>query len=166
MTGYHRDLFEPGWGTDRGCGVRDRILARDLVDVRHRPGTRGCVVTAGTLHDSYTGSTVAFVKGERTSTLVQVDHRYAAALAWQHGAQQWTPDRRERFFNDPTNLQAVSASVNQAKGASGPGSWLPPNKAYRCRYVIAFVEVAARWKLSMNPGDHRMSTAVLNRCTR
>lgn len=165
-TGYERDRFGSGWATVRGCDMRNRILARDLVDVTYRPGTRNCVVATGTLHDLYTGATVPFTKGERTSTLVQIDHRYPLALAWQQGAQAWTEDRREQFANDPTNLQAVEGEINQEKGASGPGSWLPPNKGYRCQYVTAFVEVAHRWQLSMNPGDHRMAQTVLDRCSR
>lgn len=164
-TGYSRDRFGSGWATVRGCDVRNRILARDLTQVTYRPGTHDCVVATGTLHDPYTGALVAFSRGERTSTLVAVDHRYALALAWQQGAQDWTEERRQQFSNDPRNLQAVGGRTNNAKGASGPGSWLPPNKSYRCRYVIAFVEVAAHWQLSMNPGDHKAAAAVLDHCT-
>lgn len=163
-TGYERDRFGSGWATVRGCDIRNRVLARDMVDVSYKPGTRSCVVAAGTLHDPYSGRTIPFTKGERTSTLVQVDHRYPLALAWQQGAQTWDDRRRESFSNDLDNLQATSGRTNQAKGASGPGSWLPPHRPYRCRYVVEFVEVAAEWGLSMNPGDHAMSERVLARC--
>lgn len=164
MTGYRRDLYGRGWPTVAGCNMRDRILSRDLVDVVHRPGTHGCVVESGTLHDPYTGKTIHFLKGNKTSTLVQVDHRYPLALSWQQGAQQWTPAKREQFYADPINLVAVAGEINQAKGASGPGSWLPPAKATRCRYVADFVHVASRYALSMNPGDHQTAEAVLRRC--
>ena len=50
---------------------------------------------------------------------------------------------RERFASDPANLVAVAGTVNEAKRDSGPGSWLPPDKAYRCRSVIDFVSIAA-----------------------
>lgn len=164
LTGYRRDLYGNGWPTVAGCDVRNRILGRDLVDVVYRPGTHNCVVESGTLHDSYTGKTIRFVKGNKTSSLVQVDHRYPLALSWQQGAQQWTQAKREQFSADPANLIAVEGKINQAKGASGPGSWLPPNKAIRCQYVTTFVLVAARYQLSMNPGDHRAAESVLRRC--
>ncbi|MDN5802999.1 MAG: HNH endonuclease family protein [Microlunatus sp.] len=163
-TGYRRDLYGHGWPTVAGCGMRDRILSRDLVDVVYRPGTRDCVVESGTLHDPYTGKTIHFVKGNTTSTLVQVDHVYPLALSWQQGAQQWNRSQREQFYADPANLVAVDGRTNQAKGASGPGSWLPPNKLIRCQYVTDFVTVASRYELSMNPGDHQAAESVLRRC--
>jgi len=163
-TGFRRILYGQGWPTVGGCDMRNRILSRDLVDVVYRPGTHDCVVQSGILHDPYTGKIVRFRKGDTTSSLVQVDHRYALALSWQQGARQWSKARREQFASDPGNLVAVDGSINEAKGASGPGSWLPPNREYRCRYVIDFVVVAARYELSMNPGDHRAAEAVLDRC--
>lgn len=164
MTGYRRDLYGRGWPSVGGCDMRNRILSRDLVDVVYRSGTRDCVVESGTLNDPYTGRTIHFVRGNDTSSLVQVDHRYPLALSWQQGAQQWSQARREKFAADPLNLVAVEGKVNQAKGASGPGSWLPPHSAARCQYVADFVVVAARYQLSMNPGDHRAASEVLRRC--
>jgi hypothetical protein len=163
-TGYRRDLYGHGWPTVAGCDIRNRILSRDLVDVVYRPKTHDCVVESGTLHDPYTGATLHFRRGNTTSTLVQIDHRYPLALSHQQGAQQWSQEKREQFAADPANLVAVEGRINQAKGASGPGSWLPPNKVYRCRYVIDFVIIAAKYDLSMNPGDHRAAQLVLRRC--
>lgn len=163
-TGYRRALYGHGWPTVAGCDMRNRILSRDLVDVVYRPGTHGCMVQSGTLHDPYTGKTVEFVKGDTTSSIVQIDHRYPLALSWQQGAQQWNETKRELFAADPANLIAVEGAVNESKGASGPGSWLPPDRSYRCAYVINFVTVAARYELSLNPGDHQAAERVLQRC--
>ena len=81
-------------------------------------------------------------------------------LSWQQGAQQWDQVKRGQFAADPANLVAVDG--NQAKGASGPGSWLPPNKGYRCRYVIDLVGVTSP---ALNePGDHQTAESVLRRC--
>lgn len=164
MTGYDRDLFGGGWAVRSGCDMRNRTLTRDLVDVVHRPRTHGCVVETGTLHDPYTGRRIEFQKGDTTSTLVQIDHRVPLALAWQQGAQQWSPERRETFANDPANLQSTDGSTNQQKGDSGPGSWLPSNEAYRCEYVARFVLVAAEYDLTVTSGDHAQIDRVLNRC--
>ena len=38
LTGYRRDLYGNGWPTVAGCDVRNRILGRDLVDVRLSSG--------------------------------------------------------------------------------------------------------------------------------
>lgn len=144
-SGYDRDLFGDGWAVQSGCDMRNRLLARDLVDVAYRPGTQDCVVESGTLADPYTGDTFAFQKGNTTSSLVQIDHLVPLALAWQQGAQGWSEDRREAFANDPANLQATDGATNQQKGASGPGSWLPPNKGYRVRV-----------RRSLRPGRRRL----------
>ena len=163
-TGYTRRQFGTGWLTVAGCDMRNRTLAKDLSNVVFRAGTHDCVVERGTLHDPYTGATMPFVLGNTTSTLVQIDHRLSLLLAWQQGAQQWTPEKRVAFANDPANLVAVEGKINQAKGASGPGSWLPPNKSYRCSYVIAWLDVADKYDLSINPGDHQAASHVLAHC--
>ena len=163
-TGYTRRQFGTGWLTVAGCDMRNRTLAKDLSNVVYRLGTHDCVVERGTLHDPYTGATMPFVRGNTTSTLVQIDHRFSLLLAWEQGAQQWTPEQRVAFANDPANLVAVEGKVNQAKGASGPGSWLPPNKSYRCSFVIAWLDVADGYGLSINSGDHQAASHVLASC--
>lgn len=164
-TGYSRDAFGDGWASRDGCSVRELILARDLVDIEFATGSKQCQVLSGVLNDPYSGTKINFERGPQTSAAVHVDHRYPLILAWQQGAQQWTQQQREEFANDPGNLQAVACSVNQSKGGSGPGSWLPPNKAYRCTYLITFVQVTAKWKLSINKGDHSMILSQLRKCS-
>src|SRR5262249_41891366 len=62
QTGYSRDAFGPPWTDDvnvpgghNRCDTRDDILRRDLTDRT----SRGCAVLSGTLHDPYTGTTIA-----------------------------------------------------------------------------------------------------------
>ncbi|MBY4576322.1 deoxyribonuclease, partial [Gordonia paraffinivorans] len=76
-TGYDRALFGQQWSDDvnvegghNGCDTRNDILRRDLTDITVKPGTRGCVVLSGTLHDAYTGKTIPFVRGQGTSSAV------------------------------------------------------------------------------------------------
>lgn len=75
-TGYDRDQFGQRWADiDRnGCDQRNDILNRDLTNKTYKPGTRDCVVLTGTLADPFTGTTINFVRGEKTSSAVQVDH--------------------------------------------------------------------------------------------
>ena len=71
-----------------GCDTRNDILARDLEGETFKPGTRDCVVLTGTLDDPYTATTIAFERGNATSSAVQIDHVVALSDAWQKGAPQ------------------------------------------------------------------------------
>ena len=64
------------------------MLARDLDNETFRPDTNNCIVLTGTLHDPYTGTTIAFQRGQATSDDVQIDHVVALSNAWQTGAHQ------------------------------------------------------------------------------
>ncbi len=115
-TGYDRDLFGQAWSDDvsvagghNGCDTRNDILARDLVDIAYKPGTRDCVVLSGTLTDTYTGTSIAFTRGQETSTAVQIDHVVALSDAWQKRptARCADPRRlRERSEKSPGGRRA------------------------------------------------------------
>lgn len=163
---YDRDLFGQRWAdVDRnGCDTRNDVLARDLIDVTFKAKTNNCKVRSGTLTDPYDGSIVHFVSGQNTSVLVQIDHVVPLAWAWHHGAYAWTDAERLEFANDPTNLRATSEAMNQSKKASGPGSWLPPDKTLQCRYAIEWVTVLSEYDLSINTSDRDATRRVLNSC--
>ena len=164
-TGYSREEFGPTWAdVDRnGCDTRNNVLRRDLVDVTTKPGTRGCVVLRGTLDDPYTGTTIDFERGERSSE-VQIDHVVALADAWQKGAQAWSPEKRERFANDPANLLAVDGGANQSKGAGDAATWLPANTGYRCAYALRQSVVKASYGLWVTQAEHDALTRAVDRC--
>ncbi len=124
-TGYSRGLFGRAWTDDvtvlyghNGCDTRDDILRVDLVTVVIKPGSHGCIVLSGVLHDPYSGTTVRFQRGQGTSAQVQVDHVVALLDGWQKGAQQWDDAKRRNFANDPINLQATIGALNQQKKES------------------------------------------------
>ena len=168
MTGYDRDLFGPRWAdVDRnGCDTRNDVLRRDLTALVIKPGTHGCVVLRGTLHDPYTGRTIAFVRGVGTSLAVQIDHVVALGDAWQKGAARWSTQRRTVFANDPLNLLAVQGAANLAKGDADAATWLPPSTAYRCAYVARQVAVKLRYGLSVTPAERDALLRILARCPR
>ncbi|GAA1400294.1 GmrSD restriction endonuclease domain-containing protein [Oerskovia paurometabola] len=165
-TGYDRDQFGPAWAdTDRnGCDTRNDMLARDLVDETFKPGTKDCVVLTGSLADPYTATTIAFQRGNATSSAVQIDHVVALSDAWQKGAQQLDADTRKRFANDPLNLLAVDGPSNQAKGAGDAATWLPPNTAYRCEYVARQVAVKVGYGLWVTQAERDAIARVLSSC--
>ena len=118
---YDRDSFGFRQTDDdgNGCDVREDVLARDLTDVRYIAGSgsssdsgsgsgAGCKVKSGVLSDPYTGTTIRFTRGVKTSSAVQIDHVVALENAWQSGANQWDRTKRYRFGNDMYNLLAVT----------------------------------------------------------
>lgn len=162
-TGYDRDLFGRGWkDPDRnGCDARNDMLNRDLTEVVHRPGTQGCVVASGVLHDPFTATRIDFVRGNDTSVAVQIDHVVALSDAWQKGAQQLSAEQREVFANDPLNLLAVDGPTNMAKSDSDAATWLPPHRAFRCEYVALQTAVKAKHNLWMTQAEHDAIHGIL-----
>ncbi|GMA29311.1 HNH endonuclease family protein [Arenivirga flava] len=163
-TGYDR---EGGFGTawldvDRnGCDTRNDVLARDLTSI-DAPG--GCRVLGGELRDPYTGETIAFVRGQDTSTAVQIDHVVALQNAWRTGAQQLAQEDRVALANDPLNLLAVDGPTNSAKGSGDAATWLPPSKGIRCEYVARQVSVKAAYGLWVVPAERDAIARVLETC--
>lgn len=162
-TGYSRDEFGQRWrDIDRnGCDQRNDVLARDLDDVR-RDGP--CTVVSGTLDGPYTGETIDFVRGQDTSADVHIDHVVALSDAWQKGAQQLTPERREEFANDHRNLLAVGGEVNMQKGDGDAATWLPPNRDFRCTFVAIQVNVKAEYDLWVTAAERDAIARELGRC--
>jgi hypothetical protein len=163
-TGYDRTgKFGSAWlDVDRnGCDTRNDILARDLTDTVK---SGACRVLTGTLADPYTGTVISFVRGNSTSTKVQIDHVVALQNAWITGAQQLTQDKREALANDPRNLLAVDGPTNSAKGAGDAATWLPPEKSFRCTYVARQIEVKAAYGLWVAPAEHDAMERVLGAC--
>lgn len=145
-TEYRREYFGPAWADvdGNGCDTRNDILARDLDEVV--VASNGCTVLSGVLtSDPYTGKTVRFTRGARSSMKVPVDHVVPLKWAWEHGADEWTNEEREAFANDPLNLVATTREANSAKSASGPDEWLPD--VDREGYIDRFCEVATTYHL-------------------
>ncbi|CAN5395911.1 DUF1524 domain-containing protein [soil metagenome] len=166
LTGYTRAQFGQAWmDTDRnGCDQRNDVLGRDLTGVAYKAGTHDCVVLTGALADPYSGTSIAFTRGQTTSSAVQIDHVVALADAWQKGAQQWDAATRAAFANDLANLLAVDGPLNEQKGAGDTATWLPPDKAYRCAYVARQVGVKAAYGLWVTQAEQDAMVRVLTTC--
>ncbi|MBF1031588.1 MAG: HNH endonuclease [Candidatus Nanosynbacter sp.] len=160
-TGYSRKQFGNGWGKINGCSVREVILARDLTDEKI---DEKCRVLSGVLNDPYTGQTIQFQRGEKTSSKVQIDHVVALSDAWQKGAQQISPEEREKLANDPLNLLAVDGPANQAKGDGDAATWLPSNKPFRCQYIARQVAVKRRYRLWVTEAEKSAMSGILEKC--
>ncbi len=163
-------VFGPAWSDDYegtgghdGCDTRNNVLARQLTEVRFRPGTRECVVVSGILADPYTGTEVVFSKSDAEN--VPIDHVYPLAAAWDFGAAAWPLDRRVRFANDiDHNLQATTRAANQAKGDSTPGEWLPPSRPGHCFYAAKYLTVAIHYDLPITVDDRTALQSIAISC--
>ncbi|WP_433757023.1 HNH endonuclease family protein [Nocardia sp. CA-135398] len=163
-----RCVFGPSWTDDYdgpgghdGCDTRNNVLNAQLTRVSLRPGTRDCVVIAGTLDDPYTGERITFSKADAGG--VQIDHVYPLAAAWDMGAAYWPLERRVRFANDiDVNLLATVASANQAKGDSTPSEWTP--RTNRCFYAGRYLTVAVRYDLPVTTADNAVLNDIARSC--
>lgn len=118
----------------------------------------------GTLGDKYTGTSINFVRGQGTSSDVQIDHIVALSDAWQKGAQQLSADQRKELANDPLNLMAADGPTNSAKGDKDAATWLPPNKAFRCEYVARQTAVKGKYTLWVTQSEHDAIAGILKGC--
>ncbi len=159
QVGYDRDLFLHWSDLDgNGCDARNEILQRDLANVVLRAGD-DCIVERGTLTDSYTGEVIPFTRGVGTSGAVHIDHIVPLAAAWTGGANEWGPEQREAFANDPRNLQAVDGRANSAKGMRLASEWMPVNTAFHCIYLAQLTNVLQAYDLGVTPLDQ---DAIIN----
>lgn len=157
-TGYERTRYGEDWAdtatgvpySHNGCRTRDDLLARDGTDVRYRPGS-SCEVVAMRLTDPYTGRTIFWTKEHADE--IQVDHVVPLNYGWRMGAPRWPMYKRLNFANDPLNLLPVYGKANEEKDASGPASWLPPQRRVRCAYVTRFAQVAFKYDVPVTKAD-------------
>jgi hypothetical protein len=159
-TGYARTQFGNGWRKTGPCDTRDDILARDL----EQTVIKDCRVSSGVLHDPYTNKTIQFMRGANSSSAIQIDHVVALSDAWQKGAQQLDAATRENLANDPLELLAVDGPANQNKGDGDAATWLPPNKAYRCRYVARQIAVKQKYTLWVTTAEKSAMENILATC--
>jgi hypothetical protein len=162
---YNRELF--GYQkTDEdgdGCPIREDVLARDLTDVKYT-AAGSCKVKTGTLKDPYTGTTIHFVRGVKTSSRVQIDHVVALNNAWESGAYSWDSAQLYKYGNDSYNMLAVDGPANEEKSDASAAYWLPENTAFQCDYVARQIGVKAKYKLTVTSTEKQAMLKVLHGC--
>jgi len=150
---YKRSLYRH-WIDEDGdkLDTRQQVLDEEsLVPTTIRSKTNGKrVVTKGLWVGLYTGF-VTTTPGE-----LDVDHMVPLKEAHESGAWAWDSDKRRRYANDLSNsvhLIAVKAGANRSKGLMDPAEWMPPNRAYWCRYLLNWVDIKRRWMLTMDQSE-------------
>ncbi|MFF4813739.1 DUF1524 domain-containing protein [Kitasatospora sp. NPDC001309] len=157
MDGYSRTKF-PHWITQYGtCDTREVVLKRDGQDVVQDDQ---CRAVAGTWVSPYDDKILT------SASQVDIDHLVPLASSWRSGADTWTTDKRRAFANDLTHSQliAVSAASNRAKGDKGPDAWRPPSIAYWCTYSRAWTDIKYTYGLSATETEKSALAEMLDTC--
>lgn len=144
---YERRRFGPGWDDADGDCQNSRaeaLIAQSSTEVRFADDRR-CRVVTGRWISPFTGEVI------QNASEIDIDHVVPLKWAWDHGANTWSDDKRERFANDPVNLWSVELSLNRQKGAQGPEEWLPP--AGKCQYVSRFLRIVKVYGLKPSQGE-------------
>ncbi|MFD9877065.1 HNH endonuclease family protein [[Kitasatospora] papulosa] len=159
-TGYERSSFKHWVDADKdSCNTRMEVLiaeSRIALTVE-----AGCKVTAGEWYSYYDGLTLTAPGG------LDIDHMVPLAEAWDSGASQWTPARREAYANDldaERSLVAVTAKTNRSKADQDPSTWLPPLADARCTYAADWVATKLRWGLTADQPEAEALTALAETC--
>ena len=138
-----------------GCDARQDVLARDGKEVLKN----GCKVVSGKWIDPYSGITIT------DPSQIDIDHIIPLAAAARSGGQAWSPDKKQEYANDPVVLLAVSATENRSKSDKTASEYMPPNVSYQCTYAEKYVNVAAKYSLTISKADSTTLKAALLNCS-
>lgn len=154
---YKRHEWLPRWSdSDRDCqDTRHELLIRYSLAPVIFTGRDQCKVDSGLWMDPYTGQFY-----EKASDL-DVEHIVPLKWAHDHGAANWSIEKKRQFAEDPDNLWLVDDGRNQSKGHKGPDLWMPPYGPVRNHYLRRFMAVVEKYGLESTPGEKRIFLAML-----
>jgi hypothetical protein len=146
--------------TDKDCQDTraELLIAQSLAAVTFR-NDKECSVIGGHWDDPFSGKTWT------RATDVDIDHVVPLKWANGRGGSKWSKTEKQTFANDVENLLVVQDNLNQSKGAKGPDEWMPPNQAYRCRYVAHFDGIVAKYNLAYLASEKRTIAKMLESCS-
>jgi hypothetical protein len=147
---YKQSMINAGYSKNTAINSTQKQVVKD------------CIVEIGILADPFSGESINFQRGVRTSTLLQIDHVVALSNAWQSGIFKSDLATRKSFANDPLNLLAVKGSLNSQKRDGDAATWLPPNKPFRCDYVSRQVEVKVKYNLWLTRAEKDAILRILS----
>ena len=174
----------PHWNARLGgqCfTVRDKVLAEEsyipvITEPRRigpprplGPGSAGqpppfihwCRVNSGFWIDPYSGRSIV------PADLMAIDHLVPLREAHASGGYAWSSERRQAYANylgDANHLVAVAADEHQRKAGRDPAIYLPPNAAFRCTYLAAWIRIKDAWGLNMDRREADAIAAALPGC--
>lgn len=157
---YDRTYFRHWVDADGDCqNARAEVLVAETKAAVTFTTSSRCTVATGRWYSYYDGLTWT------AASDVDIDHMVALKEAWESGARSWTASDRQRYANDlglGASLVAVTDNVNASKGDRDPAEWLPPRSAARCSYVLQWMQVKYRWRLTVNSAEKSRLTSLLS----
>jgi hypothetical protein len=145
--------------SDNDCqNTRHELLISESLSPVNYKNDKKCAVSTGRWYGSYLD------KHFTESSDLDVDHIVPLKWAHDHGAAEWSKDRKKEFANDTGNLLLVDDSENQSKGAKGPAEWMPPNKAFHCAYLLKWAVLIAQYDLNPDSSDLSKIRVGLSGC--
>ncbi|RLV64178.1 hypothetical protein STAN_6998 [Streptomyces sp. CBMAI 2042] len=159
-AGYERDSFKH-WvdEDDDGCPTRQEVLIAEAVTAPQE-GAR-CALSGGGWLSYYDEVEVTDAKK------LDIDHMVPLAEAWDSGAHNWTPERREAYANDldaERSLVAVTAKTNRSKADRDPAVWMPPAQSAACTYLVDWTATKLRWDLSADETEQAALIELAEPC--
>ena len=119
---YNRKDYRHWIDEDRDCqNTRNEVLIQESLDPVTYKSSKGCKVSSGKWHGSFTGE--AFTNPRQ----LDIDHLVPPKEAHESGAHSWSKSRKRDYANDmshPDHLIAVASGANRSKGAKDPAEWM------------------------------------------
>lgn len=158
ISEYDRSAFGGGWGDIDGDCQNSRaeaLISTSTTKVRFAEEDK-CRVITGRWISPFSGAVI------QNASDIDIDHVVPLHWAWDHGANEWSSEKRERFANDPVNLWPVEASLNRSKGAKGPDEWLPPQG--ECQYTARFLRLTKLYGLHISVTEQASYRRTISSC--
>ena len=107
---YERSAFGHSWeDADGDCqDSRAEALITTSSTKVHFATEKRCRVISGRWVSPFTGNVI------QNSRDIDIDHVVPLKWAWNRGANEWSPGKREEFANDLVNLWPVESSLNRS----------------------------------------------------
>lgn len=96
------------------------------------------------------------------SRKVDIDHVIPLKYAFEHGGDQFSPDKKHRFATDDSNLVSTSAHENRSKGDDGLSEYVPRQNA--CWYYRHWDYVSRKYSLKIRGADASILAKGLASC--
>lgn len=148
---YNRSAHFGAWKNQSNSCLNTRavVLKRDSqVPVKMR--SSGCTVDSGLWSDPYSG------RDYRNASDIQIDHFVPLKNAYINGAHSWSRSKRcvyTNFRGDREHLLPVLGRENGSKSDRPPSGYMPPNRAYHCRYVANWLRIKFTWGLALSEAE-------------
>lgn len=151
-----------GWSVawtdaDGDCqNTRTEVLIRDTTGLIQWADPRACEVADGRWPSW--GLDV-----ELDMATVRVVALVPPANAEQHGASEWTTEKKRHFMNDMENLITLDPVSARSRAGHGPERWIPL-KRYWCEYARRWETVKQRYGLGMHEEERAALAHMKTTC--